>query len=171
MNILKTTGHYRVEGQRPGRTRELADRIAFVFQNPEFQFVTNSVLDEVEFSLLGGEFTAEERRARSIDMLEQFGLRELSGRHPYQLSMGQKRRLSVASAMVRRQRILLLDEPTFGQDARNTFAMLGQLQRLRRVGTAVVMVTHDQEIVNRYCTEVWTVEEGRVTHAAVVSPS
>lgn len=171
MNILKTTGLYRVEGQRPGRTRELADHIAFVFQNPEFQFVTNSVLDEVEFSLLGGELAAEERRARSIEMLEQFGLRELSGRHPYQLSMGQKRRLSVASAMVRRQRILLLDEPTFGQDARNTFAVLGQLERLRRAGTAVVMVTHDQEIVNRYCTKVWTVEEGRVTHAAVVSPS
>ncbi|NUU78086.1 ABC transporter ATP-binding protein [Paenibacillus xylanilyticus] len=169
MNILKTTGHYRVEGQHPGKTRELADRIAFVFQNPEFQFVTNSVFDEVEFSLLGGELTAEERRARTHDMLEQFGLGELSGRHPYQLSMGQKRRLSVASAMVRKQRILLLDEPTFGQDARNTFAMLAQLERLRREGTAIVMVTHDQEIVNRYCTKVWTVDEGRVAHAAVVS--
>ncbi|MCZ1265745.1 ABC transporter ATP-binding protein [Paenibacillus tundrae] len=171
MNILKTTGHYGVEGQSAGKTEQLADRIAFVFQNPEFQFVTNTVRDEVGFSLLSGKLTAAERGIRTDHMLEQFGLSELSGRHPYQLSMGQKRRLSVASALVREQRILLLDEPTFGQDARNTFAMLSQLERLRREGTAIVMVTHDREIVKRYCTRIWTVHEGRLTDAALVSSS
>ncbi|KOY13129.1 ABC transporter ATP-binding protein [Paenibacillus xylanivorans] len=171
MNILKTTGHYIVEGQSSGKTEQLADRIAFVFQNPEFQFVTNTVREEVGFSLLGSKLTAEERDVRTDHMLEQFGLTELSERHPYQLSMGQKRRLSVASAMVREQRILLLDEPTFGQDARNTFAMLSQLERLRRDGTAIVMVTHDREIVNRYCTKVWTVDKGRLTDATLVSSS
>ncbi|UPK44832.1 ABC transporter ATP-binding protein [Paenibacillus pabuli] len=171
MNILKTTGHYVVEGQSAGKTEQLADHIAFVFQNPEFQFVTNTVRDEVEFSLLSGKLTAEERGIRTDHMLEQFGLTDLSGRHPYQLSMGQKRRLSVASALVREQRILLLDEPTFGQDARNTFAMLSQLERLRREGTAIVMVTHDREIVNRYCNRIWTVDEGRLTDAALVSSS
>jgi energy-coupling factor transport system ATP-binding protein len=171
MNILKTTGHYVVEGQSAGKTEQLADHIAFVFQNPEFQFVTNTVRDEVGFSLLGGKLTAEERDVRTNHMLEQFGLEELSERHPYQLSMGQKRRLSVASALVREQRILLLDEPTFGQDARNTFAMLSQLERLRREGTAIVMVTHDREIVKRYCNRIWTVDEGRLTDAALVSSS
>ena len=102
-------------------------------------------------------------------MLNQFGLIACSERHSYQLSMGQKRRLSVASALVREQRILLLDEPTFGQDARNTFAMLAQLEQLRREGTAIVMVTHDREIVKRYCTRIWTVDEGRLTDATVVS--
>ena len=169
MNILKTTGHYEVDGQPSGKTEQLADRIAFVFQNPEFQFVTNTVAEEVEFSLLGGRLTTEERLARTDHMLNQFGLIDLSERHPYQLSMGQKRRLSVASALVREQRILLLDEPTFGQDARNTFAMLTQLEQLRREGTAIVMVTHDREIVKRYCTRIWTVDEGRLTDATVVS--
>jgi len=171
MNILKTTGHYVVEGQSAGKTEQLADRIAFVFQNPEFQFVTNTVRDEVGFSLLSGKLSAEERGTRTDHMLEQFGLTDLSARHPYQLSMGQKRRLSVASALVREQRILLLDEPTFGQDARNTFAMLSQLERLRREGTAIVMVTHDHEIVKRYCNRIWTVDEGRLTDAALVSSS
>lgn len=169
MNILKTTGHYEVDGQPSGKTEQLADRIAFVFQNPEFQFVTNTVAEEVEFSLLGGRLKTEERLARTDHMLNQFGLIDLSERHPYQLSMGQKRRLSVASALVREQRILLLDEPTFGQDARNTFAMLTQLEQLRREGTAIVMVTHDREIVKRYCTRIWTVDEGRLTDATVVS--
>lgn len=171
MNILKTTGQYVVEGQSAGKTEQLADRIAFVFQNPEFQFVTNSVRDEVEFSLLSGKLTAAERGIQTDHMLEQFGLTDLTGRHPYQLSTGQKRRLSVASALVREQRILLLDEPTFGQDARNTFAMLSQLERLRREGTAIVMVTHDREIVKRYCNRIWTVDEGRLTNAALVSSS
>lgn len=169
MNILKTTGHYEVDGQPSGKTEQLADRIAFVFQNPEFQFVTNTVAEEVEFSLLGGRLTTEERLVRTDHMLNQFGLIDLSERHPYQLSMGQKRRLSVASALVREQRILLLDEPTFGQDARNTFAMLAQLEQLRREGTAIVMVTHDREIVKRYCTRIWTVDEGRLSDATVVS--
>ncbi|ETT33241.1 cobalt ABC transporter ATP-binding protein [Paenibacillus sp. FSL R5-192] len=169
MNILKTTGHYEVDGQPSGKTEQLADRIAFVFQNPEFQFVTNTVAEEVEFSLLGGRHTTEERLVRTDHMLNQFGLIDLSERHPYQLSMGQKRRLSVASALVREQRILLLDEPTFGQDARNTFAMLAQLEQLRREGTAIVMVTHDREIVKRYCTRIWTVDEGRLSDATVVS--
>ncbi|MEK3706389.1 ABC transporter ATP-binding protein [Paenibacillus sp. FSL R7-0198] len=169
MNILKTTGHYEVVGQPSGKTEQLADQIAFVFQNPEFQFVTNTVAEEVEFSLLGGRLTTEERLVRTDHMLNQFGLIDLSERHPYQLSMGQKRRLSVASALVREQRILLLDEPTFGQDARNTFAMLAQLEQLRREGTAIVMVTHDREIVKRYCTRIWTVDEGRLTDAIVVS--
>ncbi|WP_340400599.1 ABC transporter ATP-binding protein [Paenibacillus sp. FSL H8-0079] len=169
MNILKTTGHYEVDGQHSGKTEQLADRIAFVFQNPEFQFVTNTVAEEVGFSLLGGRLTTEERHARTEHMLKQFGLIDLSERHPYQLSMGQKRRLSVASALVREQRILLLDEPTFGQDARNTFAMLAQLEQLRREGTAIVMVTHDREIVKRYCTRIWTVDDGRLSDATVVS--
>lgn len=169
INILKTTGHYEVDGQLSGKTEQLADRIAFVFQNPEFQFVTNTVAEEVGFSLLGGRFTPEERHARTEHMLKQFGLIDLSERHPYQLSMGQKRRLSVASALVREQRILLLDEPTFGQDARNTFAMLAQLEQLRREGTAIVMVTHDREIVKRYCTRIWTVDDGRLSDATVVS--
>ncbi|WP_405143197.1 ABC transporter ATP-binding protein [Paenibacillus sp. FSL H7-0942] len=169
MNILKTTGHYELDGQPSGKTEQLADRIAFVFQNPEFQFVTNTVAEEVEFSLLGGRLSTEERLVRTDHMLNQFGLIDLSERHPYQLSMGQKRRLSVASALVREQRILLLDEPTFGQDARNTFAMLAQLEQLRREGTAIVMVTHDREIVKRYCTRIWTVDEGRLSDATVVS--
>ncbi|MEY8743798.1 ABC transporter ATP-binding protein [Bacillales bacterium AN1005] len=169
MNILKTTGYYRVEGQLPGKTEKLADHIAFVFQNPEFQFVAHSVKDEVEFSLLSGTLSAEERHQQTHAMLEQFNLQNLTDRHPYQLSMGQKRRLSVASALVREQRILLLDEPTFGQDARNTFAMLSQLERLRRQGTAIIMVTHDREIVKRYCTHVWTIDKGRLIDADLVS--
>ncbi|MNJ62525.1 putative HMP/thiamine import ATP-binding protein YkoD [compost metagenome] len=83
-------------------------------------------------------------------------------RHPYALSLGQKRRLSIGTAMIRNPEILLLDEPTFGQDAGNTFAILDKLESLRKSGTTIIMVTHDPEILSRYCTHLWHIQKGRV---------
>ena len=84
-------------------------------------------------------------------------------RHPYQLSTGQKRRLSVATAAVRRQAVLLLDEPTFGQDARNAFAILEYCEALRRSGTTIIMVTHEREIAELAATQVWEIRGGTLT--------
>ncbi|XID92451.1 ABC transporter ATP-binding protein [Paenibacillaceae bacterium WGS1546] len=166
MRLIRTEGTCRVEGRELLRTERLAEHVAFVFQNPELQFVTNAVRDEIEYSLLVDGADADERRAKSDNLLRELHLREVEGRHPYQLSMGQKRRLSVASAIVRGQRLLLLDEPTFGLDARNTFALLELLERLRAEGTAILMVTHDSRIVERYCTSLWRVREGRLADVA-----
>jgi len=166
-----------------------AEQMAFVFQNPEFQFVTNRVLDEVAFTLRS-EAEAELRQERkgrparigwpigrrtrltaedgamierrAAECLDRFGLADHAERHPYLLSLGQKRRLSVASAVVSSKPLLLLDEPTFGQDARNTFAVLNLCERLRASGHAVLMITHETEIAERLATRVWQVENGRL---------
>lgn len=164
MKLLPIMGTYLINGIEPKNTKQAAQHIAYVFQNPELQFVTHSVWNEVEYSLLFEPLSREERRMRVEELLQRFHLNGLENRHPYELSLGQKRRLSVASAIVRYPRVLLLDEPTFGQDARNTFAMLGELERLRSEGTAIIMVTHDTEIVARYCTSVWQAAEGRITN-------
>ncbi|MEC0232865.1 ATP-binding cassette domain-containing protein [Paenibacillus kribbensis] len=171
MRLLHTQGHYCVGGVEAGGTEELAERIAFVFQNPELQFVAHTVRKELEYSLPKSLFTAEQRRERVDRILVQFGLERLDERHPYQLSLGQKRRLSIATAMIREPSVLLLDEPTFGQDARNTFVILDMLEELRAAGTAIVMVTHDPEIVRRYCTGTWRVQKGELRHEPVFSPS
>jgi len=169
MRLIKTEGLCKVSGRELRRTEQLAEHAAFVFQNPELQFVTNSVRDEVEYSLLVDGVEPEERRLRGELLIEELQLCEVAHRHPYQLSTGQKRRLSVASAIVRGQRLLLLDEPTFGLDARNTFAMLDLLERLRSEGTAILMVTHDSRIADRYCTAIWRVREGRLADAIDLS--
>src|SRR5699024_5201378 len=83
--------------------------------------------------------------------------------HPYQLSIGQKRRLSVATAFAHHSNILILDELTFGQDAHNAFMMLEQLEYLRQQDTTIVMVTHDMHIVELFATEVWIIEQGQWT--------
>ncbi len=181
-------GEYLPEGRRAER-EAAAKHMAFVFQNPEFQFVTNRVLDEVSFTLRSeaehnlqqerrggsarigwpfvrrGRLTAEDEgkiERRALEFLHRFGLADYAERHPYLLSLGQKRRLSVASAVVSAKPLLLLDEPTFGQDARNTFAMLNLCEELRASGHAVLMITHETEIAQRLATRVWRVENGKL---------
>ena len=105
----------------------------------------------------------EEAKAQAERCLERFGLNGLEARHPYQLSTGQKRRLSVATAMARQPSVLLLDEPTFGQDARNTFAILEMCEKSRRAGTAILMVTHEMEVAQRVATHIWEIREGQLT--------
>lgn len=176
MGLLPSEGTYLLFGERFGgrksRTRkilELSKRIGFVFQNPEFQFVENRVDREIGFSLMEEGISSEEIRIRVNHALDQFGLVGLETRHPYQLSLGQKRRLSVAGAAVMERPVLLLDEPTFGQDAVNTFAILNLCEDLRRRGTAIVMVTHEERIAEAAATRRWEVREGILTDCGYTS--
>ncbi len=169
MRLLRTEGICEIAGEPVAKAEQAARRAAFVFQNPELQFVANTVREEAEYSLaVRGDDPAS--RARAADeMLEWLGLGELSARHPYQLSMGQKRRLSVAAAIIGGQKLLLLDEPTFGLDASSTFALLGKLEQLRLDGAAILMITHDENIAEHYCTKRWRVERGKLRDEAVFS--
>lgn len=163
MRLIRVKGTGRVAGVRGEKVAQLAEQIAFVFQNPELQFVTNSVAEELAYTLSDtGRLTPDIRPAVEKQLAD-YNLTELAERHPFQLSTGQKRRLSVASAMIAGQRILLLDEPTFGLDARNTFQLLTKLESLRQEGTLILMVTHDPEIVRRCATRVWRVADGVVS--------
>jgi len=169
MRLIRTEGVCRVAGEELRKVEATADRVSFVFQNPEWQFVTNSVRAEIEYSLVADGVGSEELAGRRDRAMAEFQLEAAADRHPFQLSTGQKRRLSVAAAVVRERPMLLLDEPTFGLDARNTFALLGWLERLRAQGTAIVMVTHDRRIAARCCTALWRVREGRVEDVAFFS--
>ncbi len=170
MGLLPSEGSYLLLGNRFGGTKirkrqvqSLSKSIGFVFQNPEFQFIENRVDREVGFSLMEEGAAPEEIRQRVDHALDQFGLAGLESRHPYQLSLGQKRRLSVAGAAIMERPVLLLDEPTFGQDAVNTFAILNLCEDLLRRGTAIVMVTHEEQIAEAVATRRWEVREGILT--------
>ncbi|WP_337995003.1 ABC transporter ATP-binding protein [Paenibacillus thermotolerans] len=162
MRLIRSEGSCLLQGTVCRKPEQAALEAAFVFQNPELQFVTDSVEAELAFSLDPSDPAVIE------SALAAYGLLPLRERHPYQLSMGQKRRLSVASALIRGQRLLLLDEPTFGLDARSTFRLLVQLERLRAEGTAILMVTHDPHIVRRCCNRIWRVSEGKLTESEAI---
>jgi len=123
------------------KAQQLIARIGTVFQEPEHQFVTGRVLDELMF----GPRHLGRGEERVDELLERLRLTELVDANPYTLSGGEKRRLSVATVLAAHPRVLVLDEPTFGQDA-NTWAELASfLSELLDGGTAVVSVTHDAE--------------------------
>jgi energy-coupling factor transport system ATP-binding protein len=154
-------GSVEVGGRDVARTpvREFVRRIGYVFQNPEHQFVTDSVEDEVSFGLraLGLPEEAVARQARAA--LERFGLHRYAGENPFSLSHGEKRRLSVATMLVVGQETLVLDEPTFGQDQKNAEALLRLLGELNGEGRTVVVVTHDMALVAEHAKHVAVLAE------------
>lgn len=134
-------GSVRLNGLDPARLRapRLAELVGYVFQDPELGFLADTVDGEISLGL----DLASTRRA--TDLLERLGLppERLGGRSPYRLSGGEQRRLSVAAALARRPRLLVLDEPTFGQDRRGWEAMAAIIDELVGEGTAVIAATHD----------------------------
>ncbi len=169
MNLIKNTGTCQIFDQDLHSLKNATEYMTLVFQNPEFQFVTNSVYEEAAFSLQLEKWGARKISQRVNELLNVFQLVDHQHKHPYQLSIGQKRRLSIAASIGREQPILLLDEPTFGQDAKNTFAILEQLDQLRAQGTTIIMVTHDLNIVKHFSTKVWSIANGELVKGSLSS--
>jgi energy-coupling factor transport system ATP-binding protein len=136
-------------GVHPGdwKSTELASRISYVFQNPEHQFATGSVLDEVMLGPLRVGVEESQARERARTLLRRFDLLRYENANPYTLSGGEKRRLTVAAALASAPRVLILDEPTFGQDRCTWMQMVQLIHGLRSDGVSIIVVTHDRELV------------------------
>lgn len=133
---------------------QLINRIGLVFQEPEHQFLTPTVRQELEFgprraAKLTRTPINEETLTETVNtLLAQLRLTQVADANPFTLSGGEKRRLSVATALATNPRILILDEPTFGQDA-TTWAQLATLMHnLLAQGTAIISVTHDTDFIH-----------------------
>lgn len=118
--------------------------IGLVFQDPSLQFVTNRVLDEV---LVG---TSKEEEKRGRDLLEHYKLLNDKSRSPWTLSQGEQRRLAVICLLLHGQKLLLVDEPTYGQDWQNAAKLMAQLQDLCRHGVTCCFTSHDRRLVEAY---------------------
>ncbi|CAL8899599.1 ABC transporter ATP-binding protein [Kocuria varians] len=139
---------------------ELISRVGTVFQHPEHQFLRSTVREELEFGPeqlrlrtgrsgdpAGPGRTAEDDAARVDDLLRRLRLEDLADANPFTLSGGQKRRLSVATVLAAAPGVVILDEPTFGQDSRTWKELVDLLVEELDRGTAVVAVTHDRELM------------------------
>ncbi|MES1212935.1 MAG: ABC transporter ATP-binding protein, partial [Leifsonia sp.] len=129
------------------RSRELLTRIGSVFQTPEHQFLAATVRDELAIGPRALGLPTAEVTARVDELLARLGLQALAAANPFTLSGGQQRRLSVGAVLAARPRVLVLDEPTFGQDAVTWGGLVALLEELRSRGTAVVAATHDRRLI------------------------
>ncbi|MEX2143690.1 MAG: energy-coupling factor transporter ATPase [Anaerolineales bacterium] len=142
--------------------KSLASQVAYVFQNPEHQFVTERVADEVAFGMRASGADEEHVQARTAELLATFGLARYARANPFTLSHGEKRRLSVAAMLAMGQEVLILDEPTFGQDERNAAALMSLLQSLNAQGKTIIIITHDMRLVAEYASNVAVMLDGQV---------
>jgi len=145
--------------------RALSSQVGFVFQNPEHQFIAHTVREELAHGLRLQRVGSAEIDARVDEMLDRFGLRYRADEHPFLLSGGEKRRLSVGTALITRPRVVALDEPTFGQDRARALELLSLLQDLQRSGTTIVVVTHDLDLVAAYATHAVLLDAGALVAA------
>ena len=125
-----------------------------VMQDTGNQLFTESVLDEVLISLKKG--TANEKET-AMEIIRNLDLADFADRHPQSLSGGQKQRLAIACALASGRELLLLDEPTSGLDYAHMKETAALLEKLRSMGTTILVVTHDSELIRACCTRRITV--------------
>lgn len=148
-----TAGAVTLFGRDPAGAREAA----LVMQEPLRQLLADTVAGEVALGLAPAE------RAEVGPLLERFGLAGLRLRHPLTLSHGERRRVIFAAALARRPKLLVLDEPTLGQDERGRLELVEIVRELRAAGGAVLAITHDPELVADVADRVLVLAAGRIT--------
>jgi len=129
------------------KSKELLTRIGTVFQDPEHQFVAATVRDELAVGPRALGLAEEEIEHRIAELAARLRLDALLAANPFTLSGGEKRRLSVATVLATRPPLVILDEPTFGQDSRTWRELVALLAELLDDGTSIVAITHDREFI------------------------
>ena len=143
-------------------TSQLSKQVGYLFQNPDSQIFTDSVFEEVRFGLKNLGMPEEEIKRRVNSALEMMELSAYRNRHPHALSRGQRQRLAVASILALEPDLLVLDEPTTGQDRGHIRKFLDKIRELNRFGKTVVLITHDMELAAEYVERVVVMKQGKI---------
>ena len=128
-------------------SKRLLGRMSMVFQEPEYQFLASTVAEELAIGPRAVGMTDEEIAPLVEEHLEALGLTKLARANPMTLSGGEKRRLSVATALISAPELLILDEPTFGQDRGTWLGLVRLLRAALERGVTLVSITHDPAFV------------------------
>lgn len=137
-------------------------RVGFLFQDPETQLFSPTVWDEVCFGPLQMQWDKQRIRESVEAILREFGLTALRDRPPYRLSLGEKKKVALASVLILDPEVLLLDEPTAALDPRTQSLLLELLQEWGRDRKTIVTCTHDLSILREICDQVFVMQEGKI---------
>jgi energy-coupling factor transporter ATP-binding protein EcfA2 len=145
-------------------THELAKNIGFCFQNPSHQIVSFNVRDEIIFGLKAHGVDPQEYESRIREALEFVNMLDYIDAEVFDLGKGQKQRVALASVLSLRPEILIVDEPTTGQDPRMAQEIFEILQRLNSAGTTVLIITHQVDYAATYASRAIVLGEGRIKY-------
>ena len=162
--FITTEGQYTFRGEdiKQESVKERAERVGYVLQNPNQMISTNMIFDEVALGLRLRGVTEEDIKERVYQALKTCGLYEFRKWPISALSYGQKKRVTIASILVLGPEILVLDEPTAGQDQRNYTEIMEFLDTLQQKGHTIVMITHDMQLMLDYSDRAVVVTDGQI---------
>jgi energy-coupling factor transport system ATP-binding protein len=162
--LRPTSGSVAVHGRDTAgrRVQELARQVGYVFQNPTHQLFARSVTEELAFGPRNLGIGEAEIAQRVADVAEAFALTDHLGAHPYHLGFPIRKVVSIASVVTMRPSILVLDEPTTGQDHRIADAIVRIIRGLREAGVTVVCISHDMDLVAAVADRIVVLHAGRV---------
>jgi len=163
-SFIQTEGRYLWEGQdiKEDSVAERAERVGYVLQNPNQMISTNMIFDEVALGLRLRGVDEQEIETRVYETLKICGLYEFRNWPISALSFGQKKRVTIASILVLGAEIILLDEPTAGQDQKNYTEIMEFLEELHQQGHTIVMITHDMQLMLDYSDRALVMVDGEL---------
>lgn len=162
--FIQTEGAYSWQGKdiKADSIKERAERIGYVLQNPNQMISETMIFDEVALGLRLRGLPEEEIEERVLAVLKTCGLYEFRKWPVSALSFGQKKRVTIASILVLGPEVILLDEPTAGQDQRNYTEIMNFLDELNQKGHTIIMITHDMQLMLDYSDRAIVIVDGQV---------
>ncbi len=139
--------------------REVRGMVGLVFQDPDDQLFSLTVLEDVAFGPLQQGLPPTEAKVRALAALEQVGMEAVAERGPQQLSLGERKRVAIATVLAMRPGILAMDEPTAGLDPRGRRALIALLQEMPET---LLVATHDMRLVWELCPRTVIMDQGRI---------
>jgi cobalt/nickel transport system ATP-binding protein len=160
--LMPTKGEVEVFGEKTTAKgfQKLRSRIGLVFQDPDDQLFTPTVIEDIEYGPKNLKLPEEDIKARSTHVLEKMGITHLKDRPPHRLSFGEKKKVSLATALVLKPDLLILDEPTANLDLVSRRGLIDTLNELSRAGTTIVVSTHDAEAIPELADRIIVISHG-----------
>lgn len=141
---------------------QLRQKVGLVFQDPEQQLVASTVEEDLSYGLCNLGLPESEIKQRVGDAIADFNLAELAARPVHHLSLGQKKRVSLADVMVLQPELLLLDEPMAYLDRLHSRDLMTKLRQIEAMGTTIVMATHDLDLAYGWADWVFILDKGKL---------
>ncbi len=142
--------------------KEISQSVGFVFQNPDHQIFETTVEKEISFGLSNRGFSRHHIKTRVDETIAYMGLNAVRNHHPFSLGKGLRQLIAVASIVVLKPDILIVDEPTTGLDLTGSQTIMNMIEKLHHNGTAIILITHDMALVEKYTNRLVVMSHGQI---------